>query len=71
MIKIRRMETYLSPQDAERFTRLSRATLLRCVKRGTLTHYRSSGNHRRYALSELRALRDAMRRRSAAATQGR
>ena len=71
MIKIRRMETYLSPQDAERFTHLSRAALLRYVKRGILTHYRTSGNHRRYAISELRALRDAMRRRTAAATRGR
>ena len=64
MTKIHRVETYFSPFNAERFTGLSRAALLRYVRRGVLTHYRTSGNHRRYALSELRTLREALRRRS-------
>ncbi len=68
MTKIRRIETYLSPKDAERFTRLSRGALARYVRRGVLTHYRTTGGHRRYALSELRALRDALRRRERART---
>ena len=57
MTKIHRVETYFSPLNAERFTGLSRAALLRYVRRGVLTHYRTSGNHRRFALSELQALR--------------
>jgi len=56
MTKIRRVETYFSPLNAQRYTGLSRDTLIRCVQRGVLTHYRTSGNHRRFALSELRAL---------------
>ncbi len=62
MTKIRRVETYFSPRDAERFTDLSRNTLNRYVRWGALTHYRTSGGHRRYALSELKALREALSR---------
>ena len=65
MTKIHRLETYFSPLYAERFTGLSRATLLGYVRRGVLTHYRTSGNHRRFALSELQALREALRRQGA------
>ena len=64
MTKIRRVETYLGPQGAERFTGLSRNTLIRYVQRGALTHFRTSGGHRRYALSELKALREALDRRA-------
>lgn len=32
MTKIRQVETYLSPKDAERFTRVSRKALIRYVK---------------------------------------
>ncbi len=63
MTKIRRVETYLSPKDAEQLTRLSHTALQRYVRRGVLSHFRTSGGHRRYALSELQALRDALRRR--------
>ncbi len=59
MTKIRRVETYLGPEGAERFTGLSRSALIRHVQRGALTHFRTSGGHRRYALSELKALRKA------------
>ncbi len=65
MTKIRRVETYLSPKEAERFNGLSRNALIRYVQRGVLTHYRTTGRHRRYALSELRALREALDRRAA------
>src|SRR5258708_129409 len=64
MNKIQRLETYFSPQYAMRYTGLSRAALLCYVRRGILTHYRTSGNHRRFALSELRALRDSLRSQS-------
>ena len=56
MTRIKKVETYLSPKDAEQLTRLSHATLRRYVRRGVLTNYRTSGGHRRYALSELRGL---------------
>ena len=56
MTKVRRVETYLSPQTAVRLTRLSRAALASYVRRALLTHYRTTGGHRRYALSELLAL---------------
>ncbi len=65
MTKIRRVETYLGPQGAERFTGLSRNTLIRYVRRGVLTHFRTTGGHRRYRLSELRALCEALDRRPA------
>ena len=65
MTKIRRVETYFSPKGAERFTGLSRNALIRYVRRGTLTHFRTTGGHRRYSLSELRALREALDRRAA------
>ena len=65
MTKIRRVETYFSPKDAERFTGLPRKALARYVRRGVLTHYRTTGRHRRYALSELKALREALDRRAA------
>ena len=71
MTKIHRVETYLTPASAERLTSVRRTTLVRYVKRGLLTHYRTQGGHRRYALSELRALRDALRRRSATGKQAR
>ena len=64
MTKIRRVETYLSPKGAERFTGLSRNALARYVRQGALTHFRTSGGHRRYGLSELRALRKALGRRA-------
>ena len=56
MTKIRKVETYLSPKDAEQLIRLPPATLRRYVRRGVLTNYRTSGGHRRYALSELHRL---------------
>ena len=62
MTRIRRVETYLGPRDAERFTGLSRSALIRYVQRGVLTHFRTSGGHRRYALSELKALRRSLDR---------
>jgi DNA-binding transcriptional MerR regulator len=65
MTKIRRVETYFSPKGAERFTGLSRNALIRYVRRGVLTHFRTAGGHRRYALSELKALREALERRAA------
>lgn len=60
MTKIRREEVYLSPKEAERFARVSRKALIRYVKAGVLNHYRTEGRHRRYALSELKALRKAL-----------
>ena len=63
MTKIRRVETYFSPRDAERFTGLSRNTLIRYARWGILTHLRTTGGHRRYKLSELRALCEALDRR--------
>jgi hypothetical protein len=62
MTAIRRVETYLSPRNAERITRVSRAKLAWYVRRGDLTQYRTAGGHSRYALSELRSLRAALRR---------
>jgi hypothetical protein len=62
MTAIRRVETYLSPRDAERIARVSRTKLAWYVRRGTLTQYRTAGGHRRYALSELRSLRTALHR---------
>jgi excisionase family DNA binding protein len=56
MTKIRREEVYLSPKEAEQFTGVSRKALIAYVKTGVLTQYRTEGRHRRYALSELRAL---------------
>lgn len=57
MTKIRKVKVYLAPKAAERLTRLSRAALARCVRHGVLTHYRTEGNHRRYDLDELKAMR--------------
>ncbi len=65
MTKIRRVETFLGPKGAERLTGLSRNTLVRYVRRGVLSHFRTAGDHRRYKLSELRALREALDRRAA------
>ena len=65
MTKIRRVETYLGPKGAERLTGLSRNTLVRYVRRGVLSHFRTAGDHRRYKLSELRALCEALGRRPA------
>ena len=56
MAKVQRVESYLTPRDAERLTRLRRSTLLTYLNRGLLTHFRTKGGHRRFALSELRAL---------------
>ena len=64
MTRIRMIETYLRPKDAYQLTRLSRATLVRYVRRGVLTNYRTSGGHRRYALSELRNLVAELERKS-------
>lgn len=64
MIKIRRVETYLGPKGAEQLIGLSRRALIRYVQWGALTHFRTSGGHRRYALSELNALREALDRRA-------
>jgi len=63
MTKIHRVETYLSPLEARRLTRLSRAELDRYVRRGMLTNYRTGGRHRRYALSELQNLHVLLHRR--------
>ena len=65
MTKIRRVEIYFSPKDAERFTGLSRNALIRYVRRGALTQFRTTGGHRRYSLSELKALCEALDRRPA------
>jgi DNA-binding transcriptional MerR regulator len=65
MTKIRREEVYLSPKEAERFTRVSRKALIHYVKTGVLNQYRTEGRHRRYALSELKDLRKALDRRAA------
>jgi predicted site-specific integrase-resolvase len=62
MTKIRREEVYLSPMKAEQFTGLSRKALIAYVKTGVLNQYRTEGGHRRYALSELKALRQALGR---------
>jgi len=62
MTKIRRVETYIGPKNAERFTGLSPDTLIRYVRRGILTLFRTDGDHRRYKLSELRALCAALDR---------
>ena len=64
MTKIRRVETYLGPKGAERFTSLSRNALIYYARRGILTQFRTTGRHRRYALSELKALREALGRRA-------
>lgn len=56
MIHIRRLETYLSPRDAARFSGLSQNDLRRYVKHGRLTAYRTAGGHRRFARSELVAI---------------
>lgn len=63
MPKIHAVETYVSPLNAERFTGLSRVNLKHYVRRGFLSHFRTEGGHRRYALSELRALREALQAR--------
>lgn len=60
MTKIRRVETYLGLKGAEQFTGLSRNTLIRYMRRGILTQFRTTGGHRRYSLSELKALREAL-----------
>jgi len=57
MIKVHRVETYLSPKNASRLSGLSPRRLERLVKYGHLSYYRTPGRHRRYALSELQALR--------------
>lgn len=57
MTAVRRVKTYLSPKDAARVARLTPAELASLARRGVLTHYRTRGNHRRYDLDELRALR--------------
>jgi hypothetical protein len=44
------------------FTGLSRKALIAYVKTGVLNQYRTEGGHRRYALSELKALRQALGR---------
>ena len=59
MATIRRKKVYLTPQDAERFSGLSREALAQHVRRGLLTHYRTAGNHRRYDVDELRKLKSA------------
>ncbi len=64
MTKIRRVETYFSPKDAERFTGLSRNVLIAYARRGMLTQFRTTGDHRRYKLSELKALCEALDRRA-------
>lgn len=56
MTRVRRIETFLSPQDAIRLTGLSDRTLRRCLRHGRLTAYRTTGGHRRFARSELLAL---------------
>ena len=66
MSKVHRVETYISPLNAARFMGLRSSALRAYVRRGLLSHYRTEGGHRRYALSELRALREALVRRRAA-----
>lgn len=63
MARIHRIETYLGPKDAERFTGIDAAKLARFARRGVLTQYRTSGNHRRYKLDELKRLTAEFRRR--------
>lgn len=62
MPTVRRVETYLSPKHAIQHLRVSRATLVRLLRRGLLTQYRTEGGHRRYALSELQALKARLTR---------
>lgn len=62
MTKIRRVETYFSPKNAEGFTGLSRNALIGYARRGMLTQFRTTGGHRRYSLSELKALCEARHR---------
>lgn len=62
MAKIHRVETYLGPKDAARFTGIHAAKLAGLARRGVLTHYRTDGNHRRYRLDELKRLRATPRR---------
>ena len=61
MSHIRRIETYLSPRDATRVAHLSETTLKQYMRRGLLTQFRTTGGHRRYALSELKALHEKPR----------
>jgi len=62
MSKVHRVETYLSPLHAGRLVGVRGAVLWRYVRHGLLNHYRTEGGHRRYALSELRALRGSLPR---------
>ncbi len=57
-VKLHREEIYLSPSDAVRFSGLRRSKLNYLVRHGLLVQYRTLGNHRRYAVSALRALKD-------------
>jgi len=63
MTQVRKVETYLSPLHAGRLLGVRGAVLRRYVQRGALGHFRTEGGHRRYALSELRTLRAALKRR--------
>lgn len=54
--KIHRVETYLCPRDAAQISGFASTTLKRYTQQGLLTAYRTTGGHRRYALSELRAI---------------
>lgn len=56
LAKIRLVETYLSPLYARRLTGLPASRLRGYVRLGILSQYRTEGGHRRFALSELRAL---------------
>jgi|GEM_PF-1982373 len=62
MTIVQRVETYVSPRDAERITGVPRTRLARLLRRGTLTQFRTKGGHLRYALSELRALHASLQR---------
>ncbi|MFN0317196.1 MAG: helix-turn-helix domain-containing protein [Burkholderiales bacterium] len=66
MARVRKIETFLSPRDAKRLTRLPSSVLARLVRRGTLTQYRTLGGHRRFPLSELRALAEMGRKHASA-----
>lgn len=70
MTKIHRVESYISPLNAEHITGLRRSALKRYVRRGVLSQFRTEGGHRRYALSELRALRGTIHRRRTGARNG-
>lgn len=58
--KLRREEIYLFLGDAAQLTGFRCSKLHYLVRHGFLTQYRTAGNHRRYAVSALRAPKDQL-----------